>query len=284
MIRLNLLRSRVYKSLLCLFAFCLLIPVTPSPAYPPLAGFQDHMDSYDTARWDKAHCWSNSPSDPNFNVDWCEDHIAFVRWDMSQLRFSSEAGTSTDGVLRLQLDNTPCPSTPAKDCSTMPYTSGEYRTDAKYGYGKFETFLMAARGSGVLTTFFTYNGSPHDEIDIEIFGKDTTTMQVNYFASNQGHHEKVIQLGFDAADAFHKYGFMWTPTSIEWFVDNVSVHRVDASQGSIPQTAGQIMVNLWAGADLPQTINWLGQFTYPGRPIFAHCSWVSYTPRRVVFP
>ena len=61
-----------------------------------------------------------------------------------------------------------------------PYRGGELRTDQSFQYGRFETRMKAAPGSGVVNSFFLYrdywaeglNGSEHwNEIDIELLGR-----------------------------------------------------------------------------------------------------------------
>jgi endo-1,3-1,4-beta-glycanase ExoK len=244
----------VRKLLLSLTTLCLLVSLTVRPAYAVGGTFFDALDSYDTSRWYKSDGWTNGNP---FNVGWRADHI-----------------THASGIMSLRLDNTSCPS----GCSGKPYASGEYRTNDFYGYGKFETRLKAAAGSGLVTSFFTYSGPsdglPHDEIDIEILGKDTTKMQVNYFVNDVGGHEVLVDLGFDAAAAYHNYAIVWSAGSIKWYVDNSMVYMVSATPcTALPSVPGRIMVNLWAGTGVD---SWLGPFSYPGTPIYAQYDWIQY--------
>lgn len=123
-----------------------------------------------------------------------------------------------------------------------------------------------------------YTGSsdnnPHDEIDIEILGQETTQLQVNYFTQGVGNHEKVIHLGFDAAHDFHTYAFDWSSTALHWYVDGQRVHTEDGSRGVLPKTAGRIMVNLWAGIGVDE---WLQPFVYSGSPLYADYDWIAFT-------
>ena len=64
-----------------------------------------------------------------------------------------------------------------------PYTSGEYRTNNTFSYGTFETNMKAAKGDGLVTSFFLYTGSPWDEIDVEILGKNMVHGKIIYFIS-----------------------------------------------------------------------------------------------------
>ena len=216
----------------------------------------DDLLFYDTARWSKADGWSNGPP---FNVGWRADHVTFA-----------------DSLMTLRLDNIPC----SAGCSGEPYASGEYRTIETYGYGRYEVRMKAAKGSGLVSSFFTFNGPserprrPWDEIDVEILGKDTTKLQTNYFASGVGGHETTIDLGFDASLDFHTYAFEWSSTRIEWYVDGVSRHIENGSRGSLPTTPGKVMMNLWTGEGVDA---WMGAFHYGG-PVFALYDSVRFTP------
>lgn len=220
----------------------------PSVVHALGGTFFDPLDTYDSARWQKADGWANGAP---FNCGWRADHVTFL-----------------NGGMFLTLDNNSCPS----GCSGKPYASGEYRTRDVYGYGKFETRMKAAKGSGIVTGFFVYNGNPWHEIDVEILGKDTTRLQTNYFTDGVGGHETVINLGFDAAAGFHNYAIVWAPGSIKWYVDDVLVHTETGGRGPLPTVPGKIMVNLWPGIGVD---SWLGPFSYTG-PKTAEFRWIQY--------
>jgi beta-glucanase (GH16 family) len=245
---------RIRKLFLALAALCLLGSGNVRQAYAVGGTFFDGLDTYDTSRWYKSDGWTNGAP---FNVGWRADHV-----------------THASGIMSLRLDTSTCSS----GCSGKPYASGEYRTNDFYGYGKFETRLKAAKGSGLVTSFFTYSGPSdglqHDEIDIEILGKDTTKMQINYFVNNVGGHEVMIDLGFDASTSYHNYAIVWSANSIKWYVDDSMVYMVSATSCTpLPTVPGRIMVNLWAGTGVD---GWLGPFTYPGTPIYAQYDWIQY--------
>ncbi len=72
-----------------------------------------------------------------------------------------------------------------------PYSSGEYRTRGFYGYGCYEARFKPIKRAGVVTSFFTFAGpydnggnGRHNEIDIEFVGKDTTTVQFNFWTND----------------------------------------------------------------------------------------------------
>ena len=124
--------------------------------------------------------------------------------------------TSFDnGVLNLTID---------KDSSGQyNYTGAEYRSLEHYHYGYYETSMKAIKNDGVVSSFFTYTGpsenNPWDEIDVEVLGKDTTKVQFNYYTNGVGNHEYMYDLGFDASEGYHTYGFDWQKDSNTWYVD-----------------------------------------------------------------
>lgn len=174
------------------------------------------------------------------------------------------------GSLVLQLDNA---CTPTTLCSGMPYKSGEFASTAKYGYSKISASMTAAQGSGLVTSLFTYNAAPHDEIDIEILGKDTTKVQFNYFVNGVGGHEQIVNLGFDASLARHTYAIDWRVDGIYWYVDGILMHQV--TTGALPANPGKVMVNLWPATGVDA---WTGAFTYPGAPVKAYYDYIRIDP------
>lgn len=174
--------------------------------------------------------------------------------------------TSFDGgVLNLTID---------KDHSgKYNYSGAEYRTADTYHYGYYETSMQAIKNDGVVSSFFTYTGpsedNPWDEIDIEILGKDTTKVQFNYYTNGVGNHEYMYDLGFDASEGFHTYGFDWQPDHITWYVDGKEVYT---AYNNIPSTAGRIMMNVWPGIGVD---DWLKPFN-GNTPLTARYQWVTY--------
>ncbi|MDE6585500.1 MAG: family 16 glycosylhydrolase, partial [Clostridia bacterium] len=119
--------------------------------------------------------------------------------------------------------------------------------------------------------FFTYTNFPQwDEIDIEFLGKDTTKVQFNYFTGGTGGHEYLFDLGFDASEEFHEYGFLWQSDSIIWFVDGKAVYKATEN---IPQNAAKIMANVWNGKGVD---DWLGAFDASELPVTAQYKWIGY--------
>lgn len=194
--------------------------------------------------------WTNGNP---FNVQWTANNVAYEK-----------------GVAKLTISDNPDGSSDA----FTEYFGGEMRTYQYFGYGDYEVRMKPAKKAGTASTFFTctgnYDTNPHtgkpnpwDEIDIEFLGQDTTKVQFNYYVNGKGGHEYMYDLGFDASEDFHTYGFRWAEDYITWFVDGKPVYRVDGSESNpMPSTAGRMLMNYWCGA--PAAENWMGKYSDPG--------------------
>lgn len=198
---------------------------------------------------------------PNFGVFWKGDHVEFAA-----------------DAMALRLDTEGCGGS---SCGGKSYASGEYVSVERYGYGRFEGRIKAAKGAGLVTSLFLYSGpnpdGSNDEIDIEILGKDPTKVTLNYYTDGETGHSKVVNLGFDASKGYHTYAFEWTAARITWFVDGKKIHSEDGRRGRLPSHPGYLIANLWAGAG-SSARNWTGTFVYPGRPVKAYYDWIRYSP------
>lgn len=141
------------------------------------------------------------------------------------------------------------------------HTSAEFQRAGVFGYGRYETVMRAARGTGVVSTFFTHTGEPHDEVDFEILGRSTASVHTNFFAAGQNGPADV-SLAFDAAEAEHLYAFEWMPGRIAWYVDGVLIREVsEASSGvRIPTTTGRVMASVWVAKG--QVAEWVGEAAF----------------------
>ena len=158
------------------------------------------------------------------------------------------------------------------------YTAGEARTQNYYHYGDYEVSMKPSANPGTASTFFVCTGpydlkdgvpNAHDEIDIEFLGQDTTHVQFNFFVDGKGGNEYMYDLGFDASEEFHTYGFRWAEDSITWFVDGVPVYKVTTDTTAkaagnlrivekLPSTAGRILTNYWCGNE--RAWGWMGRY------------------------
>lgn len=160
-----------------------------------------------------------------------------------------------------------------------PYSLSEVQTHGFYGYGRYEVVMRPSKGSGLVSSFFTYtgpyHGDPHDEIDIEFLGADTTAIHLNYYHFGKHGKSAIFQLPFDAAEADHLYAFDWKPEGIFWYVDGRLIYNTLPGDPQVPRTAGKILFSNWTGTKQMQA--WHGKPNF-GREASAHYSCISYTP------
>lgn len=279
----------------------LFLPAAPANLCQPNDSFVDSLGAEDPQCWQIADKWANGP--PNL-TGWRKDHVIFRGSSMSI--YLDEGGCNTD----------------PDGCSGQTYAGGEYRTRNSFGYGTYTVRMRAATGCGLVSSFFVLHRTVEkginpstgqeeerlkewDEIDIEILGKDTRKVQLNWIIDVPKtlpdgqtvkvvkYHEKVVNLPFDAAAGFHDYSFEWKPASITWFVEYVDssgqtlkkqIHKVEQANEAdpLPSLPGQIMMNLWAGCN-----SWAGctqedpenpRCWNEDRPATAHYDLVSYEP------
>jgi endo-1,3-1,4-beta-glycanase ExoK len=191
--------------------------------------------------------------------------------DWQSCEWRRDAISVMDKNLQLKLSD--------KGGKIRPIGCAEIHTNKLSGYGSYEARMRVAKGSGLNTAFFTYVGPPtgskqHDEIDFEFLGKDTTTVQLNYYVNGQGNHGKIIKLGYDASKEFHNYKFEWNPNKIRWYIDDKLVYETPMNE-IIPANPGHIYFSLWSG--VPANEDWLGPFKYQA-PVAAEVVWTKYTP------
>lgn len=190
--------------------------------------------------------WTNGSA---FNTQWSADCVSFDNGAMHLSIAENEDGS---------------------EATNNEYFSGEVRTYQYFGYGDYTVKMKPAKKVGTASTFFSYTGpgdeeegedpAPHDEIDIEFLGKDTTMVQFNYFVNGNGGHEYLYHLGFDASEEYHEYGYRWTEEYIVWFVDGTPVHKVEASaENPMPSHPSKIFMNYWCGTE--EGHGWMGEYT-----------------------
>lgn len=238
---------------------------TPTPAppvtttVPGTGSFDDSMPFMDTSLWQAAN-WSNG--DPFLN-SWHPNQVSFQNGSMEVSLVADSSGL-TDRLA----------------------VSGEYRTTAFHKYGLYKARMMASNTPGTINGFFTYTGpaegAPHDEIDVEIKGDDTTYMQVNYWTAGV-EHPTVINLGFDASLGMHDYAFRWSANKIQWYVDNVLVHEEDGTRGVLPSHEGKVILNHWGTVG---TLPWSTDYVVSTTPSVMVVDNVSFLaePTEVVNP
>lgn len=202
----------------------------PAYAQERRPAFTETFEQLDESRWRIADGWSNGAWTAN-------------DWRRSQIRPTSRG-------VEIILART--------RGGAKRYSSGELQSEDVYRYGYFETRMQVPRGSGLVTGFFTYtrpgDEDSWDEIDIEILGRDTRSIQFTYFRHGEN-HVTTVPLGFDAADGIHTYGFEWTPRALRWYVDGRLLHQETGANGQLPQSPQRLYLHLWNSETLT---DWLG--------------------------
>jgi len=143
----------------------------------------------------------------------------------------------------------------------IPFSMAEAKSQQRLGYGRYEAVMQIGKGSGLVSAFFTYtgpyDGDPHDEIDIEFLGKDTSKIEFNYWRNGKRGKHAIFDLPFDASAAPHLYAFEWAPDRITWYVDGVAYYATEPNDAFIPQHAGRMFFSHWTGT--PQMRGWHGK-------------------------
>lgn len=200
------------------------------------SSFVEEFDHLDKKVWYVSDGWNNGAHQ---NCTWSEKQVA-VR----------------DGKLELSFD--------AGKSGERDYACGEIQTRKRYGYGTYEVRMKSATGPGLNSAFFTYIGptdkKPHDEIDFEVLGKDTSRVQVNQYVAAKGGNEKLIDVPGGADAGFNDYAFVWQKERLRYYVNGALVHEVtDADK--LPDNAQKIFLSLWGTDTLS---DWMGRFAFAG--------------------
>jgi beta-glucanase (GH16 family) len=202
--------------------------------------FLDRFNSLDEAQlWAVSDGWSNG--------SWTAND-----WRRRQLRTGAEGLEITLAARR--------------NGGAHPYASGEVSTHQTYRYGYFEARLRMPRGSGLVGGVFTFTrdggAATWNEIDMEILGRDTRSIELSYVVRGTI-IKQVLPLPFDAADGFHTYAFDWRPDVIRWYVDDELLHEsreADVTRLNQPQ---RFILNLWNSEELQA---WVGPIAHDSGP------------------
>ena len=128
--------------------------------------------------------WSNGDV---FNVVWKKHNVVYE-----------------NGIMRLGITEEKATAWLGEEEVEFNYTAGEARTQNYYHNGDYEVSMKPSANAGTASTFFICTGpydlkdgnpNPHDEIDIEFLGKDTTHVQFNFFVNGKGGNEYMYDLG-----------------------------------------------------------------------------------------
>ncbi len=139
------------------------------------------------------------------------------------------------------------------------------KSDFYIMYGKVETVIKAAKGTGIVSTI-VFESDIGDEIDFEwLGGNDYNNQgQTNFFSKgNVDDNNKTNSHYINSPqDEFHTYTIDWSMEKLVWYVDGVKVRTVkNTTSKGYPQTPQYIKVGIWAAGDSSNsegTIEWAG--------------------------
>lgn len=196
--------------------------------------FVEAFDTLDPAIWYISDGWNNG-SHQN------------CTWSRKQVRIAG-------GAVELTFEK--------RATGERDYACGEIQTRKRFGYGTYEARMKSADASGLNSAFFTYIGpadkQPHDEIDFEVLGKDSSRVQLNQYVGGKGGNEELAGVPGGAASDFNDYAFVWEKDRLRYFVNGRMVHEV-TDPTKIPQNAQKIFLSLW-GTDTLK--DWMGTMSY----------------------
>lgn len=239
------MRARLLLPILALLA------CAPSPAQSALPPFVDTFRALNEDRWVVADGWTSG--------DWTAND-----WQREQITLRPHG-------IDIELER-------ARGVHGKRFSSGELQSEVGYRYGYFETRMRVPRGSGLVTGFFTYTREEElhtwDEIDIEILGRDTRSIQFTYFRRGR-RHIVTRPLGFDAAADFHNYAFEWAPDYLRWYVDGTLQHEERGANGQLPHSEQRLFLHLWNTETLTA---WLGPINPREGPWRLSVACVAYAP------
>ncbi|WP_437874321.1 family 16 glycosylhydrolase [Sorangium sp. So ce513] len=165
--------------------------------------------------------------------------------------------------------------------AAKPFKGGELYSSQSYLHGRMEVRMRMARGSGILSTFFTYkNGSEEsgafwEEIDIEVFGKENARVwQTNIITgsgtrqTDEAEHTESVSL----ADGYHTYALEWTPDYVAWSIDGREVRRITGGQVASLRNPQSLRFNLWSS----DAVEWVGPFEESALPQHQYVNWIKY--------
>jgi endo-1,3-1,4-beta-glycanase ExoK len=189
------------------------------------------------------------------------------------LPFRASLAIYAAGALALQLMATG----PAQ---AKAYKGAEVYSNKSFQYGRMEMRMRMIRGSGLLSTFFTYkngselSGALWEEIDVEALGKnDAKAWQSNLHTGNpRVTSEQVHASATSLADDYHTYQVEWTPEYVSWSFDGTEVRRTQGGQASQLTNAHSLRFNVWSS----ESSGWAGELDESALPACQFVNWIRY--------
>jgi beta-glucanase (GH16 family) len=160
------------------------------------------------------------------------------------------------------------------------YKGAEVYSMQSFLHGRIEVRMRMIRGSGLLSTFFTYKngselaGATWEELDIEALGKnDAKTWQSNLITGNpRMTSEEYYTVPTSLADGYHTYTLEWTPEYASWSFDGTMVRKTEGGQASSLINPASFRFNAWAS----DATGWAGVLDEAALPAYQFVNWIKY--------
>jgi beta-glucanase (GH16 family) len=168
----------------------------------------------------------------------------------------------------------------ATTAEAKAYKGAEVYSVQSVLYGRMEMRMRMVRGSGLISTFFTYKngsevaGTTWEETDIEALGKnDAKSWQSNLITGNpRMTSEQVYTATSSLADGYHTYTLEWTPDYVSWSFDGAMVRKTEGGQASNLINAESLRFNAWAS----DSTGWAGALDEAALPAYQFVNWIKY--------
>lgn len=251
---------------------------SPAPSTPPVSTartasdyhltYSNEFNSADVSSWSTSDFWGMRNNSGDYQAQWFADP---QRVPSYSTKTAYNAFSATGGVMSITARPTPA-NTFAGESNTgsgaQPYVSGQLTTAHRFTqrYGYFELRAKLPPGKGMWSRFWllTDDGNWPGEYDIfEVLGKEANAVhQTTHYKTATNPHlaDGAKYTGINPVDGqFHTYGFLWTKTSVTWYVDGVATltqpNRIDIPMYAlIDLVVGRDPGNLWPGDPDSSTI------------------------------
>jgi len=219
--------------------------------------WEDDFDTFDSTRW----------------------ALQTHTWDGNLALFSTANATFANGIASLLL-------TPEPTDSAKPFRGVEMRSRDTLTYGKVESRIRFAKGSGVVSSLvLIYTPWPADdwnELDIETLGQYTDRTQLNVMiytgppttppvtqSVTPTQFPQLTMLPFDPTADFHDYAIEWTPAQARFLADGMELRTWSAQidRLKLPQN---ILLTIWASS----SSSWAGPIQADSAPTSADYDWI----------
>ena len=219
--------------------------------------WEDNFDAFDATRW------------------------AFQThsWDTNLAQFSTTNTTFANGIASLTL-------TPEPTDTVKPFRGVEMRSRDTLTYGKVESRIRFAKGSGVVSSMvLIYTPWPADdwnELDIEVLGRYSDRLQTNVMvytgppttppvaqSVTPTPYAQLATLAFDPSADFHDYTIEWTPTEARFTIDG-ELKRTWSTMIDRLKLPQNILLTIWASS----AASWAGPIEATTAPTSADYDWI----------